>query len=63
MLVKNFTGLFIYVTEWLSFDNKWVPFCKYFKKQNMLNTTLINGAEVMEILGFVFIGGNWIPIK
>jgi len=29
----------------------------------MLNTTIVNGAEVMEIFGFVFIGGNWIPLK
>jgi hypothetical protein len=28
----------------------------------MLNTTIVNGAEVMEIFGFAFIGGNWIPL-
>jgi hypothetical protein len=29
----------------------------------MLNTTIDNGTEVMEIFGFAFIGGNWIPLK
>ncbi len=29
----------------------------------MLNTTIVNGTEVMEIFGFAFIGGNWIALK
>jgi hypothetical protein len=29
----------------------------------MLNTALINGTEVMEVSGYIFIGGNWIPLK
>jgi hypothetical protein len=28
----------------------------------MLNTTLINGSEVMEVSGYVFVGGIWIPL-
>ena len=28
----------------------------------MLNTTLINGSKVMEVSGYVFVGGIWIPL-
>lgn len=29
----------------------------------MLNTAMINGAEVLEISGYVFLEGIWIPLK
>jgi hypothetical protein len=28
----------------------------------MLNTTLINGTEVLEISGYIFVGGIWVPL-
>ncbi len=28
----------------------------------MLNTTLLNGTEVFELSGYVYVGGIWIPL-
>jgi hypothetical protein len=55
-------AVFVYVIEWLSFDNIWLSICTQTKTEYMLNTTLINGTEVMEVSGYVFIGGIWIPL-
>jgi hypothetical protein len=55
-------AVFVYVIEWLSFDNMPLSICTQTKTEHMLNTTLINGTEVMEVSGYVFIGGIWIPL-
>ena len=46
-------------------DNTVTFHCQFAHKSlnlTMLNTTLINGTEVMEISGYVFLGGIWIPL-
>jgi hypothetical protein len=55
-------GVFVYVIEWLSFDNIRLSICTQTKKTAMLNTTLINGTEVIELSGYVYVGGIWIPL-
>ena|GEM_PF-422881 len=60
--MNNFTGVFVYVIEWLSFDNMGLSICTQELKKDMLNTTLINGTEVMEVSGYIFVGGIWIPL-
>jgi len=55
-------AVFVYVIEWLSFDNIWLSICTQTKKTHMLNTTLINGTEVIEVSGYIFVGGIWIPL-
>jgi len=60
--VNNFTGVFVYVIKWLSFDNMGLSICTQIIKRHMLNTTLINGTEVMEVSGYIFVGGIWIPL-
>jgi hypothetical protein len=61
--VNNFMGVFVYVIEWLSFDNIRLSICTQTKKTAMLNTTLINGTEVIELSGYVYVGGIWIPLR
>ncbi len=60
--MNNFTGVFVYVIKRLSFDNIGLSICEQTKYQHMLNTTLINGTEVMEVSGYIFVGGIWIPL-
>ena len=55
-------AVFVYVIEWLSFDNMPLSICTQTTTEHMLNTTVINGTEVMEVSGYVFIGGIWIPL-
>lgn len=60
--MNNFTGVFVYIIEWLSFDNIRLSICTQTNKIAMLNTTLINGTEVIELSGYVYVGGIWIPL-